>query len=62
MVEALRPAVPIGDFYFRALPGSTDTLARDARRRAGSEVLLADLRETGGQTIDHPRLRWLQIS
>lgn len=60
--EPLRPARPIGDFYFRAFSGATDTLARNARRRAGGELCFDDLAETGRSSLDRLPLPWLQIS
>ena len=39
----MRPAIPIGDFYFRALFGSSRTTTRDARRRTGGELVATSI-------------------
>ena len=57
----LRPAVPIGDFYFRAFLGSSNKTARDARRRTGGELFAGNLVERSrGRPLD--RFRLLQIT
>lgn len=61
-VEVLRPAFSLGDFYFRPLPGSSDTLARDARRRAGGEPCFDDLARNGRSPVDRLPLPWLKLS
>ena len=56
----LRPAIAMGDFYFRVyLPSKTTT--RDARRRSGGELVTGNLVERSrGRPLDW--LRLLQIS
>jgi hypothetical protein len=57
----LRPAVPIGDFYFRAFLESSNKTARDARRRTGGELFAGNLVESSrGRPVD--RFRLLQIT
>ncbi len=57
----MRPAIPIGDFYFRALFASSRTTTRDARRRTGSEFVAGNLVERSrGRPLD--RFRLLQIT
>ena len=57
----MRPAIPIGDFYFRALFASSRTTTRDARRRTGGEFLAGNLVERSrGRPLD--RFRLLQIT
>ena len=56
-----RPAIPIGDFYFRALFASSRTTTRDARRRTGGEFVAGNLVERSrGRPLD--RFRLLQIT
>jgi hypothetical protein len=40
---AMRAAIPIGDFYFGAVPGLPRATTRDARRRTGSELVAANI-------------------
>jgi hypothetical protein len=57
----MRPAIPIGDFYFRALFASSRTTTRDARRRTGGEFVAGNLVERSrGRSLD--RFRLLQIT
>jgi 3D (Asp-Asp-Asp) domain-containing protein len=57
----MRPAIPIGDFYFRVLFASSRTTTRDARRRTGGEFVAGNLVERSrGRPLD--RFRWLQIT
>jgi hypothetical protein len=57
----MRPAIPIGDSYFRALFASSRTGTRDARRRTGGEFVAGNLVErTRGRPLD--RFRLLQIT
>src|SRR5438309_6317280 len=57
----MRPAIPIGDFYFRALLASSRTTTRDARRRTGGEFVAETLVERSrGRPLD--RFRLLQIT
>src|SRR5438552_2701309 len=56
-----RPAIPVGDFYFRALFASSRTTTRDARRRTGGEFVAGNLVERSrGRPLD--RFRLLQIT
>src|SRR5437762_4699080 len=57
----MRRAIPIGDFYFRALFDSSRTTTRDARRRTGGEFVAGNLVERSrGRPLD--RFRLLQIT
>ena len=57
----MRPAIPIGDFYFRVLFASSRTTTRDARRRTGGEFVAGNLVERSrGRPLD--RFRLLQIT
>ena len=57
----MRPAIPIGDFYFCALFASSRTTTRDARRRTGGEFAAGNLVERSrGRPLD--RFRLLQIT
>ena len=57
----MRPAIPIGDFYFRALFASSRTTTRDARRRTGGEFVAGNLVERSrSRPLD--RFRLLQIT
>ena len=57
----MRPAIPIGDFYFRALVASSRTTICDARRRTGGEFVAGNLVERSrGRPLD--RFRLLQIT
>ena len=57
----MRPTIPIGDFYFRALFASSRTTTRDARRRTGGEFVAGNLVESSrGQPLD--RFPLLQIT
>ena len=57
----MRPAIPIGDFYFRVLFASSRTTTRDARRRTGGEFVAGNLVERSrGWPLD--RFRLLQIT
>src|SRR6266576_4519901 len=57
----MRPAIPIGDFYFRTLLASSRTTTRDARRRTGGEFVAGNLVERSrGRPFD--RFRLLQIT
>src|SRR5437588_3348982 len=57
----MRPAIPIGDFYFRALLASSRTTTRDARRRTGGEFVAGNLVERSRRRpLD--RFRLLQIT
>ncbi len=57
----MRSAIPIGDFYFRALLASSRTTTRDARRRTGGEFVAGNLVERSrGRPFD--RFRLLQIT
>jgi 3D (Asp-Asp-Asp) domain-containing protein len=57
----MRPAFPIGDFYFRALFASSRATTRDARRRTGGEFVAGNLVERNrGRPLD--RFRLLQIT
>jgi len=57
----MRPAIPIGDFHFRALFASSRTTTSDARRRTGGEFVAGNLVErTRGRPLD--RFRLLQIT
>ena len=57
----MRPAFPIGDFYFRALFASSRATTRDARRRTGGEFVAGNLVERSrGRPLD--RFRLLQIT
>jgi hypothetical protein len=57
----MRPAIPIGDFYFRTLLASSRATTRDARRRTGGEFVAGNLVEKSrGQPLD--RFRLLQIT
>jgi len=59
--QALRSAIPIGDFYFGAFLGLSSTTTRDARRRTGGELVAGNLVEKSrGQPLD--RFRLLQIT
>jgi len=58
----LRPAIPIGDFYFSDFLGSSSAIARNARRRSGGDLPFADnIRAMPGGSLEHFRLPWLQI-
>jgi len=57
----MRPAIPIGDFYFRVLFASSRTTTRDARRRTGGEFVAGNLVERSrGRPLD--RFHLLQIT
>jgi hypothetical protein len=57
----MRPAIPIGEFYFAALLGLSRGTTRDARRRTGGELVVGNLVERSrGRPLD--RLRLLQIT
>jgi hypothetical protein len=56
----MRPAIPVGDSYFRALFASSRSVTREARRRTGGEFIAANLVERSrGRPLD--RFRLLQI-
>jgi hypothetical protein len=58
---AMRAAIPIGDFYFGAFPGLSRTSSRDARRRTGGELVVANIVDRSpGRPLDW--LRLLQIT
>jgi hypothetical protein len=59
--EVLRPAIPIGDSYFRLFPGSSGSPTRNARRRTGSDVCFADVRGSRGRPLGHLGSHGLQI-
>jgi hypothetical protein len=48
----LRPAVLIADLNFRVLPESINTVPRNARTRAGSELCFDDLARIGRSSFD----------
>ena len=57
----MRPAFPIGNFYFGAFLGLSSTTARNARRRTGGELVAGNLVEKSrGRPLDSFRL--LQIT
>ena len=53
----MRAAIPIGDFYCGAFPGSPRTTTRDARRRTGGELDAANI---GARSRGRP-LDWLRV-
>src|SRR2546421_11054888 len=53
----MRPAFPIGNFYFGAFLGLSSTTARNARRRTGGELVAGNLVEKShGRPLDSFRL------